>query len=302
MNTSPTSSRIPLQREINDLYEFLNLKVRTFNPSFFVVRHEDIILDMPLDSPPFRNDFFEVSVVLDGGELEYEINERAFKTGRQYVVLTSPGQVHQWRAIQQDIKGFVLFFKRSFFDVQSTNGFFKDFPFFNINEANLFELGDEESQTLAFYYEQMHRAFGKVDGGQDRFIQANLKAVLWFINTIYLKHIDHNESKKAEHTIIAQFKHLIADHFLKKRSVNEYAELLYITPNHLTQVVKKTTGRNAKSFIDERLMLEARYLLRYTDIDVKEVSYQLGFSEPPQFHKFFRKHQGSTPTEYRLAH
>ena len=300
MKTNPEASQIPLQLEINDLYAFLNLKVRTYNPSFVIVRHEDIIHDMPLNSPPFRNDFFEVSVVLDGGELEYEINDRAFKTGRQYVVLTSPGQVHQWREIQGEIKGFVLFFKRSFFDIQSTHGFFKDFPFFNINEANLFELGGEEAQTLSFYYEQMYTAFGKVDSGQDQFIQANLKAVLWFVNTIYLKHIDHNPSKKAEHAIIAQFKNLIAEHFLKKRSVNEYAELLYITPNHLTQVVKKATGRNAKSFIDERVMLEARYLLRYTEIDIKEVSYQLGFSEPPQFHKFFKKHQGATPAAYRL--
>ncbi|MBV6646129.1 MAG: helix-turn-helix transcriptional regulator [Cyclobacteriaceae bacterium] len=294
-------SEIPLQREINDLYEFLNLKARTYNPSFFIVRHEEIIQEMPLSSSPFRNDFFEVSIVLEGGELEYAINDKRFQTGKQYVVMTSPGQVHQWKQIRQDIKGFVLFFKRSFFDAQSTNGFFKDFPFFNINEANLFQLNEEEADALAFYYRQMYQSFGKVDSQQNKFILANLEAVLWFVNTIYLKHIDHNESKKAEHTIIAQFKNLISENFLEKRSVNEYADLLNITPNHLTQVVKKATGRNAKSFIDERLMLEARYMLRYTEADIKEISYKLSFSEPPQFHKFFRKHEGATPSEYRQS-
>jgi len=83
------------------------------------------------------------------------------------------------------------------------------------------------------------------------------------------------------------------------RSVQYYAKLLYVHPNHLNAVVKKETGKPAKTHIHQQLIDEAKLLLIETDLSVKEIAYRLGFREPAHFHTFFRKHTSSTPIGYR---
>ncbi|WP_459640649.1 helix-turn-helix domain-containing protein [Flavobacterium sp. CGRL2] len=61
-------------------------------------------------------------------------------------------------------------------------------------------------------------------------------------------------------------------------------------------------GKTPKEIIDDRVMLEAKRLLAHTNENVKEISYELGFEEPTNFIKYFRKHSNSTPVEFRESH
>jgi AraC family transcriptional activator of pobA len=83
------------------------------------------------------------------------------------------------------------------------------------------------------------------------------------------------------------------------RSVQYYAGLLFVHPNHLNAVIKKSTGRPAISHIHRQVICEAKLLLSGTGIPVKEIAYRLAFREPAHFHTFFRKNTGQTPNEYR---
>ncbi|WPU99127.1 helix-turn-helix domain-containing protein [Mucilaginibacter sp. cycad4] len=85
------------------------------------------------------------------------------------------------------------------------------------------------------------------------------------------------------------------------RFVNFYAEQLFVHPNHLNAIVKKTTGRPALTFIHKQIIGEAISLLNETEMSVKEIAYRLAFKEPSHFISFFRKNTSITPAAYRVS-
>ena len=87
--------------------------------------------------------------------------------------------------------------------------------------------------------------------------------------------------------------------YRKERSVVYFANRLCISPKHLSMVVKKVSGRTASDWIDEYVVLEAKQMLRTTTLTVQEVSRELNFANQSFFGKYFKKHVGMSPSEYR---
>jgi len=75
--------------------------------------------------------------------------------------------------------------------------------------------------------------------------------------------------------------------------------LLNVTPNHLNKSVKSTTGKSATKWIDETILLEAKYLLYQTTLSINEIAMQVGHEDHSYFSRFFKKHEGITPIQYR---
>lgn len=102
-----------------------------------------------------------------------------------------------------------------------------------------------------------------------------------------------------QQTLLRRFIQLIDNHYIDKRTVQEYADMLAVSANHLSQSVKQLSGKNALTFIAERLANEARALIQYTDLEITQIAYQLNFSDPANFGKFFKKQIGLSPSEFR---
>jgi AraC-like DNA-binding protein len=83
------------------------------------------------------------------------------------------------------------------------------------------------------------------------------------------------------------------------RSVSDYASKLAVSPKHLSKIIKHESGKNPSDFIDEMLLMEVQCMLRYTDLSIAEISYQLDFADPSHLTKFFKNHVGITPIQYR---
>ena len=96
-----------------------------------------------------------------------------------------------------------------------------------------------------------------------------------------------------------QFIALVSQHHNKERGMAFYADRMHITPKYLSKIVKQASGRSGPDWIDSFVVLEAKNLLKYTDKPVKEIVWQLNFPTPSVFNKFFKKHTGQTPSEYR---
>lgn len=107
------------------------------------------------------------------------------------------------------------------------------------------------------------------------------------------------ESKKNNLNIVSQFKDHVARHFLQIHKVSGYAAMLHITPKHLTQVVKQVTGATAKEIIREHLLIQSYRDLKFSNDNIKEIAFKLGFSEPEHFSNFFKKSTGQSPSQYR---
>ena len=104
-----------------------------------------------------------------------------------------------------------------------------------------------------------------------------------------------------QQTLLRRFIQLIDNHYIDKRTVQEYADMLSVSANYLSQCVKQVSGKNALTFITGRLANEARALIQYTDLEIAQIAYQLNFSDPANFGKFFKKQTGLSPSEFRRA-
>jgi YesN/AraC family two-component response regulator len=101
--------------------------------------------------------------------------------------------------------------------------------------------------------------------------------------------------------LLMSFVKLLAQHFKKERSVQYYADLLFVTPKHLTKTVKEITNKTCGEFIDEMVISEAKILLDDNSISIGNVADALHFSDQFFFSKFFKNHTGLNPSEYRRA-
>ncbi|WP_184547825.1 helix-turn-helix domain-containing protein [Mucilaginibacter sp. FT3.2] len=100
-----------------------------------------------------------------------------------------------------------------------------------------------------------------------------------------------------EYTLV--LKDILETQFKSLKSVSGYAAQMNISEKRLNQATTKTIGKAVKEIIDDRVLLETKRLLVHTNLSVKEIGYELGFEEPTNFIKYFRKHTFKTPTEFR---
>lgn len=118
-----------------------------------------------------------------------------------------------------------------------------------------------------------------------------------------LKAIYNNDSKnrKMSHreTILHNFIDLVNKYGLKEHSQKFYADRLCITPSYLGAVVKEVSGETVMTWIERNITMHAKSMLKYSDKMVFEIADELNFSGPSVFTKFFKRHTGLTPKEYR---
>jgi len=100
-------------------------------------------------------------------------------------------------------------------------------------------------------------------------------------------------------TLLRSFQSLIDRHFRAIKLPKEYADLLYVTPNHLNALCQDLVGKTAGDLIRDRVLLEAKRLLTNADMTVTEIAYDLNFGDNSYFNRFFKKNVGVTPDEFR---
>ncbi|MGI9580378.1 helix-turn-helix domain-containing protein [Chryseobacterium sp. RRHN12] len=121
---------------------------------------------------------------------------------------------------------------------------------------------------------------------------------------IIISRISGTETENFQHrgqrySITRQFKKLITDHFKTVKQVKQYADFLNITPLYLNEAVKDVTGYPASFWIHQKILWEARRLLFYTHMDVKQIAFELGYDDPVYFSRFFKKRTGMTALQFR---
>jgi AraC-like DNA-binding protein len=99
--------------------------------------------------------------------------------------------------------------------------------------------------------------------------------------------------------LVEKFLDLAQTHYKEQRELNFYADKLCLTPKHLSKVVRKTSGTTANGWIDNHVILEAKALLKSTDMTILQISEELNFPSQSFFGKYFKRCTGMSPSEYK---
>lgn len=157
-------------------------------------------------------------------------------------------------------------------------------------------IADDKFDDIQSYYNFIHKE--SLENGKYRkeIIQSIFYALVLEILAEYEKIFDssYNSDIKAN-DLSDRFFRLLAIHYKNNRSVQFYADKLNLTPKYLSTAIKRTTGRPILNWIHEAILIDAKMLLRTTNLTVQQISERLNFSSPSAFVQFFKKHTGKTP-------
>jgi len=172
-----------------------------------------------------------------------------------------------------------------------------DTSIFNYSRyMSVIKIADDKFDDIQSYYNFIHKE--SLENGKYRkeIIQSIFYALVLEILAEYEKIFDssYNSDIKAN-DLSDRFFRLLAIHYKNNRSVQFYADKLNLTPKYLSTAIKRTTGRPILNWIHEAILIDAKMLLRTTDLTVQQISDQLNFSSPSAFVQFFKKHTGKTP-------
>lgn len=297
---------LPHYHTINEFLAAAGFAGRTTDPNFYAVRLEDTYPHVRAVMPPFRKDFYLVALVENPDtQSVFVVDGQQFVNLAYYLVVQSPGHTLSWQR-EPGLRGYLLYFREECFSFLRAHPA-DEFPFFDLLHTNSFRLDAGQYAFLQPDFESL-LSEEPTTAGPDLSLRyagliryAKLLALLYRCRGVYDMLQESIRHQSAGARLTQRFVQALANYFLDKRTVEEYAALLAVTPNHLNDSVKRHTGRTAYRHITEKLLLEARTLIRHTPADLTEIAYQLNFSGPAHFTKFFKKHTGLTPGEFRRS-
>ncbi|MFK7771672.1 MAG: helix-turn-helix domain-containing protein [Saprospiraceae bacterium] len=111
-----------------------------------------------------------------------------------------------------------------------------------------------------------------------------------------------HETKSQGNILFVQFRKLLEHQYKNNKTVNEYAEKLHVSPKTLNKIVKNSTGKTTSQIIQDRIIIEAKRQLIYSNRFINEIGFELGFDDPSYFVKFFKKIVKTTPSQFREAY
>lgn len=107
------------------------------------------------------------------------------------------------------------------------------------------------------------------------------------------------KSKSKKELLIKNFLSLIQKNYYHNRKVKYYSNILHLTPKYLSKVIKQQTGFSASEWIDRFVLMEAKMLLKSTDLPIQQIAYKLNFPSQSFFGKYFKRNTGMSPIEYK---
>jgi AraC-like DNA-binding protein len=255
---------------------------------------------MPLESKAPRPAFTILWVL--GGRVKCQVDCQQFEVGENQLVCIRPGRCSRLQ-YSGYAEGYLLSFTDAYlglegqeFDINYQRGLFRIF-----SQSAKIGVQEEVQDEMRGIMEMMQKESGNSFRYKDQILRRYLKIFLIYVSRHSQEtHEDLGSSRGSE--IVQEFMGLLEKNFKEMRSVAEYAQSLSVTPNHLNVVVKKNTGQTAGYHIKQRLTLEAKRLIVYSHLCMKEIANELGFSDTAHFSKFFKNCSGSNYSDFKRQH
>lgn len=204
-----------------------------------------------------------------------------------------------------DADAFLMVLSRKFLDNVSLDLNLLDNIRLNPTHRPIIKLEENEMRLLGQYFGLVYQnTVTNTAGLFARGIARSLVAAM--IYQLLQFGISHNMAETSgpstrRDKYVREFFKLLQSDYRKERTLNYYADKLCITPKYLSALVKESTGTAATAWIDRRVIMDAKNLLRFSGLTIQQVAYELGFSSQASFGKYFKHATGQTPTQFKRS-
>lgn len=296
---------ILVHHSIADLYKTLGLPCDQ-ELDFTILSIPDLHPQIPFKSPVLRADYFSFILTKEGSGV-YWLDDHQFPFTSQSIYFTNPGHIKSYE-LTESKDAFIITLSEKFLRENVHPEIYGEFPFLLAEIAppkNLSKIDMEEFDTL---YSQILKEFNKDSRYKNKILGNLFMVILLRIKEKFWSGYNPIEEGKRDSQIVKSFKGLLESEFKNvlnrsdyegKLQVQYFARKLNLHPNYLNSVIKSKTGRTVTDWISKRTLSLAKTLLLNTPLSLKEIAYQLGFSEPTHFSRFFKNNTQLTPNAFR---
>jgi AraC-like DNA-binding protein len=234
-------------------------------------------------------------VLIESGSVTYNLELQDYTLTDGHLLFAMPNQIFTPPAKTDDLKYFKLLFDENTLALLP-----QQFPFL-VNPFNAPTIALESTVK-----ERVVKVFGilnqilHLDNHETdtEIILAYLNLLLSELNSAYFKNKESTNILNTNLSKFIEFKLVVETSLAEQPSINTIAEKLALSTNSLYRIVKEYSGTSPKDYFISRLMTEAQRRLRYSNISVKELAYELGFNDPDYFSRLFKKSTGKSASEF----
>ncbi|MFZ6773353.1 helix-turn-helix domain-containing protein [Undibacterium sp. SXout7W] len=246
--------------------------------------------------PHQHHGLFQI-LFLQSGTAQIQLDEQHYRLSGKQILLIPPMCIHGFK-FAVDALGFVITIAypliaridQQMGEVLTT-----------LRHATIHALDNQESsQHISHTFHMIAEEYLHQSKHRNLMMESLLTTILvWVSRQSDRAHQKHGQENEKNGRHVGNFGRLIEEHYVKQHSVAFYAKQLGMTAAHLNVIVRQSTGHSALTLVHERLLLEAKRHLVYTNMSVSILSYALGFSDPAYFTRFFKRNTGIAPKDFR---
>ena len=266
---------------------------------FFLQPVEEVLRLTGFHIAPNRWSYHRL-VLITEGMVDYTCGIYKYKAVKNTLVII-PARTITTSEWHPDTKGFITLFSLDFFIANHfAPTYLEKRTILQPTMQPFIHLTDEQAVTVKQAFENILKERNGQDPIKDQIIAVKLAELLLIVDRICCQ-TEESMTQLPALGLVKQFADEVEQHFRSEKSVSFYAARLNVHPNYLNSVIRANTGFTAKESIQNRLILEAKYLLRNTSLSIKEIAHQIGFADPNYFGVFFKRSEHNSPALYRSS-
>lgn len=265
---------------------------------FEIYRWEDIMRVTGSTIPPNKWSYYRIGLFKEGSG-DFITGAYKFTALKNTLVAVPARMITSSKNWAPDTTGYVVLFNMDFFlQHKFPHTYIESKKILNSCLQPYIRLTDAQAEEVAAIFETILEERQVNNNFKEELIALKIIELLIVSDRLFNEQL-HFETNLPTIDIIKKFNDLLEKNCLQEHSVRFYAEQLAVHPNYLNSLIKRHMGLTTKETIQNRLLLESKYLLHSTNLTIKEISNQVGFSDPNYFTSFFTRFENMSPGNYR---
>jgi AraC family transcriptional activator of pobA len=249
---------------------------------------------------PHRHSFYHLAFFTEG-KGKHTIDFSSFEIKSHQIYFMVPGQIQNY-VCENDVEGYVINFSVPFFNSFLLRpNYIEQFPYFTgVLAKSVIDVPKHLQVEIISLFERILGESVRMEIMGIDMLKAMMIQLFIHIGRL-ASHVPTDQCLSYKFILLRKFLKLVETNLAMVKLPRDYADMLFITPNHLNSLCNEVLGKSTGEIIRDRLILEAKRLIINYELSISEISNKLNFNDNSYFTKFFKKHTAMTPEEFRDA-